>query len=282
MADRFPLIVDSSNNNIKELPSGDNLDLTGSGLKVGGTVTVGVDDAGYDVKFFGDTASAYMLWDTSVDDLILGGAARVVVPANGLVIGSTAVTATGAELNLLASAGTLKQAGKETIWVPATAMYPNTTQGCSALTQVELSNGPELKCLDFDPSANDEHAQFTVAFPKSWNEGVVQFQAFWTVTGTNDGSVAWGLSGVSFPNNADMNHSDGFGTNVVATALDHSGTSNDMMVSAVSNDVTIRNAAVDTMTVFQVMRDISADDQTGDARLLGIKLFFTTNAANDA
>jgi len=32
MADRFPLVVDSSNNNIKELPSGDNLDLTGSGI----------------------------------------------------------------------------------------------------------------------------------------------------------------------------------------------------------------------------------------------------------
>ena len=32
MADRFPLVVDSSINNIKELPSGDNLDLTGSGI----------------------------------------------------------------------------------------------------------------------------------------------------------------------------------------------------------------------------------------------------------
>ena len=32
MADRFPLVVDSSNSNIKELPSGDNLDLTGSGI----------------------------------------------------------------------------------------------------------------------------------------------------------------------------------------------------------------------------------------------------------
>ena len=190
-------------------------------------------------------------------------------------------TSTAAELNKLDGVSTLKQAGKETMWVPATAMYPNTTQGCSALAQVELSNGPELKCLDF-ADGEDDHAQFTVAFPKSWNEGVVQFQAFWTVTGTNTGTVAWGLSGVSFANSADMNHSDGFGTNVVATALAHSGTSNDMMVSAVSGDVTIRNAAVDTMTVFQVMRDISADTQTGDARLLGIKLFFTTDAANDA
>ena len=70
-------------------------------VDIDGTVTVGVDDTGYDVKFFGDTASAYMLWDTSADDLILAGAARVVVPASGLVIGSTAVSSTAAELNLL-------------------------------------------------------------------------------------------------------------------------------------------------------------------------------------
>ena len=36
------------------------------------------------------------------------------------------------------------------IYIPASAMYPNTTNGCSALTQVELSNGPEIKVLDFD------------------------------------------------------------------------------------------------------------------------------------
>ena len=70
-------------------------------VDIDGTVTVGVDDTGYDVKFFGATASAYMLWDESADDLILAGAARVVVPASGLVIASTAVTTTAAELNLL-------------------------------------------------------------------------------------------------------------------------------------------------------------------------------------
>ena len=64
-----------------------------------GTITVGVDDTGHDVKFFGATANAYMLWDESADDLILAGDARVVVPDSGLVLGSTAVTATGTELN---------------------------------------------------------------------------------------------------------------------------------------------------------------------------------------
>ena len=172
-----------------------------------------------------------------------------------------------------------KVAGLETIYVPAAAMYPNTTSGCSSLAQVELSNGPEIKVLDFDASS-DENAQFTVCFPKSWNEGTITFQAFWTVTGTDDGTVAWGLSGVSIADDVSINTA--FGTNVVATAKAFSGTSNNMTVSAVSGPVTVASAAVNTQTYFQVMRDVSADDQSGDARLLGIKLFFTTDAKNDS
>jgi hypothetical protein len=176
-------------------------------------------------------------------------------------------------------ANDIKVAGKETIWVPAAAMYPETTNGCADLEQVELSNGPELKCLDFAAAA-DDFAQFSIAFPKSWNEGTVTFQAFFTVTGTNTGTVAWGLAGRSFADSADLNTA--FGTTVVATAKAHSGTSNDLDVTAVSGAVTIAGAAVDTLTCFQVLRDVSADSQSGAARLLGIKLFFTTNAANDA
>ncbi len=177
------------------------------------------------------------------------------------------------------SSAAVKVAGVETIYVPAGAMYPNRTNGCSSITQVELSNGPEIKVLDFDASS-DENAQFTVCFPKSWNEGTITFQAFWTVTGTNTGTVAWGLSGVSIADDVSINTA--FGTNVVATAKAFSGTSNDMTVSAVSGAVTVASAAVDTQTYFQIMRDVSADSQSGDARLLGIKLFYTTDAKNDA
>ena len=38
-----------------------------------GTVTVGVDDTGKDVKFFGATSGKYMLWDESADELIIVG-----------------------------------------------------------------------------------------------------------------------------------------------------------------------------------------------------------------
>jgi hypothetical protein len=61
--------------------------------QIDATVTVGVDDTGYDVKFFGDTASAYMLWDASADDLILGGAAGLSVNSTALVTGVLTTTA---------------------------------------------------------------------------------------------------------------------------------------------------------------------------------------------
>jgi len=159
-------------------------------------------------------------------------------------------------------------------------MYPETTNGCASLAQVELSNGPELKCLDFDKTS-DEHAQFTIAFPKSWNEGTITFQAFFTATSTDTGTSAFGLAGLSLSDSGDLNTS--FGTTVVATAKAHSGTSNDLDITAESGDVTIAGSpAAGDLCIFQVLRDVSADDLDADSRLLGIKLFFTTDAANDA
>ena len=48
-----------------------------------GVVTVGVDDTGYDVKFFGDTASRYWMWDTSADGVVQYGTLTVGVDDTG-------------------------------------------------------------------------------------------------------------------------------------------------------------------------------------------------------
>jgi len=66
----------------------DAVDIDGA-VQIDSTVTVGVDDTGYDVKFFGDTASAYMLWDTSTDDLVLAGAAGIDLAGDLDVDGTT-------------------------------------------------------------------------------------------------------------------------------------------------------------------------------------------------
>ena len=190
------------------------------------------------------------------------------------------VTSTAAELNQL-DGKVAKTAGKESIWIPAAAMYPSTTNPCSDLTQVETTAlRPDLKVLDFAAAA-DDFAQFSIAFPKSYNLGTITYQPFWTVTGTNTGTVVWQLGGVAITNDESINTA--FGTLVATTALAHSGTSNDLMVSAESGAVTIAGSPADNdQCFFQINLDTSASGQTGAVRLLGIKLFFTTDAANDA
>ena len=194
---------------------------------------------------------------------------------------ATASSATMAFTGSITAAGNaVKTVGKETIYIPAAAMYPTTTNGCAALTQVEGTAGrPELKCLDFDPSS-DENAQFTVSFPKSMKfDTDITFRAFFTVSGTDTGTVSWALSGVAAEDNDVIDAA--FGTAVAPTAKAHSGVSGDIDITAESGGVTIAGRADDSMVFFNIMRDVSADNQAGDARLLGIQIFFTTDLAND-
>tara|TARA_Y100001963_G_scaffold13345_1_gene16669 strand:+ start:6617 stop:9577 length:2961 start_codon:yes stop_codon:yes gene_type:complete len=90
----------SGNADIDGTTNLDAVDIDGA-VQIDATVTVGVDDTGHDVKFFGATSGAYMLWDESADDLILAGAGGLVVPDEKLTLGSTAVTSTAAELNIM-------------------------------------------------------------------------------------------------------------------------------------------------------------------------------------
>ena len=50
----------------------DAVDIDGA-VQIDSTVTVGVDDTGYDVKFFGATTGQHLLWDQSADELALVG-----------------------------------------------------------------------------------------------------------------------------------------------------------------------------------------------------------------
>ena len=78
----------------------DAVDIDGA-VQLDATLTIGADDQGYDVILYGDTASANMTWDTSADDLIFNGAAGLIVPDGQFTLGSTAVTSTAAEINLI-------------------------------------------------------------------------------------------------------------------------------------------------------------------------------------
>ena len=220
---------------------------------------------------------------TKLDGIATGATAYVHPTGNGN--NHIPVDGASGQALLYASAGTAawgvaKTAGKETIWVPASAMQPTVSNGCSALTPVGGLTGPDLVVLDFDASA-DENAQFSVAFPKSWDEGTVTFQFFWSGIADTTG-VTMALQGVALGDNDTINTSYGSAVNVDDNAQ---GAINEMLVSPESTAITIAGSpAVDQLCYFNIYRSYSSanDTMAGDVRLHGIKIFFTTDAASDA
>ena len=78
----------------------DAVDIDGA-VQIDGTVTVGVNDTGYDVKLFGATSGAYMLWDESADDLKLVGAAGLTVAGDSVLASVRAAFVAGTSMLLL-------------------------------------------------------------------------------------------------------------------------------------------------------------------------------------
>ena len=235
--------------------------------------------------------------DTNGNELInltaTGSAVNEITIANagtgvtGPVISATGETNVGININpkgtgVFNSGGSaVKISGLETMWVPAAAMYGATTNGAEAAQVETTATRPDMKVLDFD-AGTDEFAQFSVAFPKSWNEGTVTYQVYWTPGSTNTGDCIFGLQGVSCGDSDTIDVVYGTAINVTDAGI---GTVEDQQVSAVSSAVTIAGSpAVDQLTYFQLFRDANAGGDTfsADARVLGVKIFFTTDAANDA
>jgi len=220
---------------------------------------------------------------SAVNELTLANAST----GNGPILSATGETNVDINLNpkgtgvLKSATAAVKIAGTETMWVPASAMYAATTNGATAAQVETTALRPDMKVMDFADTA-DDHAQFSVAFPKSWNEGTITYQCFWTPSTTNTGDCIFGLQGVSCGDSDTIDVAFGTAVNITDAGI---GTVEDQQVSAVSSAVTIAGSpAVDQQTYFQIFRDANAggDTYTGVARLLGIKIFFTTDAANDA
>jgi hypothetical protein len=220
---------------------------------------------------------------SAVNEFTLANAAS----GAGPILSATGETNVDINLNpkgsgtLKSATAAIKIAGTETMWIPANALYLPTTNPADAASVETTAVRPELKVLDFDASTA-QYAQFAIAMPKSWNLGTVTYQVFWTPSTTNTGNCIFGLQGVSCTegDTADV----AFGTAIEVTDAGI-GTVEDVQMSAVSSAMTIAGSpADDDQTFFQLYRDAAdgSDTFTGEARVLGIKLFYTTDAANDA
>jgi hypothetical protein len=234
--------------------------------------------------------------DTSGNELMLltatGSAVNEITLANAASGNAPSITASGetnVSLNLVpkgtgtlqGNGSALKIAGKETIWVPATAMFGPTTNPADAAQVETTATRPDLNVFDFD-AGTKQYTQFSIGMPKSWNEGTVTYQVYWSPSTTNTGDCIFGLQGVACADGDTIDVAYGTAVNVTDAGI---GTVEDQQISAESGAVTIAGSpAAGEQSYFQFFRDAAdgGDTFTGESRVLGIKLFFTTDAANDA
>jgi hypothetical protein len=170
-------------------------------------------------------------------------------------------------------------AGKKAIWIDASAMRPKATNGAGFSDYDSGASDVTLYCADFD-TTTQEYAQFKMAMPEIWDEGTVTFKPYWTNTaGLSTETVVFSLAGLALGNDDAINAS--FGT--VQTSSDTWIAQNDLHVGPESAAITIAGTpAAGDLVVFEVSRVVASDNMTGDARLIGLMLYVTTNAFNEA
>ena len=118
-------------------------------------------------------------------------------------------------------------------------------------------------------------------FPDGYDDGVVTYRAYWTHSAGTAFGVAWALQGVALDNSDSIDAT--YGTAVVRT--DTGGTNEDLFFSPESGNITIAGVpGAGDCVVFRVFRDVSdaGDTLDADARLIGIRIFYTTDAAVDS
>lgn len=168
--------------------------------------------------------------------------------------------------------------GLRAIYIPATAMWPGTTAGCAAISKTELgTNDIDIQSLDFDKDS-DEYAQFALRMPGNWNAGTITFSPHWTAA-SGSGTVAFTLSGRAYANSDALDQAQGTGAESLDTLL----TANDLHEGPKSGAITLAGTPVaGEYCHFKLLRDISEDNLSVDAKLLGIYIQYSvTQLASD-
>jgi hypothetical protein len=172
-------------------------------------------------------------------------------------------------------------AALHTIWLPAGAFTPTTTDGAASASRELPTNDVMLTGYDFNAST-DQKVQTMIAMPKSWNAGTLVAQAVWTNGATaGTGDVVWGFRSRAVSNDDALDQA--FGTAVTTT--DTFIANNDLHIAPMSGAMTAAGSpAKEDILILEVYRNASTggDTYTQLARLLGVKLLYTTDAGTDA
>lgn len=237
-------------------------------------------DIGY-LPLVADRGSKYLAFDASGDPIASDAAISTTAMSafiETLVDDANAAAARATlEIDTAGDARWVKQ-GDHTLWIPASAMIPRTTNGAAAGSAELATNKINLRTLDFDQTTQ-EYAQFFIGMPKSWDLGNIDIEFIWTAAG-GAGDVVWQGEAVAISNDDALDAAFGTSGTVTDTLL----AVNDSHRCRADNITPAGTPAQHDTLIVQVSRKAgdAADTHNADAKLLGCKVIYTTNVGNDA
>lgn len=168
--------------------------------------------------------------------------------------------------------------GVQDLFIPASAMRPRNTNGCSVATQIEMATSlVNLVVLAFDQTTQ-EFAQFDIVPPRKYNNGTITATPVWTAQ-SGTGTVQFGVSFGSYRNDDALTVALG----TAQTSDDTLLATNDFHSSPDTSAITPAGTVQDrNLLVGQISRNPGSDTLNADALLIGLWLHFTTDSAIDA
>lgn len=170
--------------------------------------------------------------------------------------------------------------GRQTIFVPSSAMRPRQSEGAAALAFLEIGESKvNYPFLGFDANT-DEFVQFITLMPKSWDLDPFKVRVLWSrgvATGTY--TVSWGVSCAAITTDDALSVS--FGSEIeIASEASSQDTG---IISPESANITPSGTPSKdgTSLIFQIRRITANDALNVDARLHGVAILYNTDANTD-
>ncbi len=177
-----------------------------SKLDVQGTLQVGVNDTGHDVKFFGATAGAYAEWDESADELeIRGGAAT---PGKLLLSTAETTVVDGNKLGQIDFQAPLDSAGTDAILVGA-SIYAEADATFSAsvnATELVFATGASEAAAEKMRIASNGYVGIGTTAPRTLLDIETSSAASYPLLVAGDIDSDGGYTGISFGLHGNANY----------------------------------------------------------------------------
>lgn len=282
------------NNAIRQAMSSVMQELAFQGADISASASMSM--AGIDYRFVQVTGSASIIhggsgraglvrWTRWNSNSVIANNAFLITDGGGVTVATDDVSmflSFGSGVNRVIhwpKAGYSQSIGKHLVPLVSSALKATTTAGAAGGSIETTTNKVNFTTWDFD-STSTEYVYFSMPMPSSWNESTVSFRAVGATSSTT-GNAVMVLQAVGISSGDTLDAAYGTGQ---ASALSLSATTV-LQRGPESPGITVAGTPQASDTVnFRLYRDAQnvADTLQGDARILGVELFITTDAGTDS